>query len=76
MAAQVLTDLTDALNKAKTAMDAATTLINGIPLKIQTAIDTAIAGGATAAELTPFTDLITSLNASSTALAAATTANP
>ncbi len=53
----------------------ATLLINGIPVLLQAAIDKALAGGATAAQLAPLTALNTDLKAKSDALAAAVAAN-
>jgi hypothetical protein len=55
--------------------DSATLLINGIAARIQAAVDKAIAGGATADQLAPITDEITSLKTASDNLAAAVVAN-
>ncbi len=61
---------------ASTSVEAsATTLINGIAARIQAAVDAAIAGGATAAELAPVQAEVDALNAGSTALNAAIVAN-
>lgn len=62
--------------KANTdAEDSAVVLINGIAARIQTAVDAAIAGGATAAELAPVQAEVTAMKASADALAAAVLAN-
>jgi hypothetical protein len=58
------------------AEQSATTLINGFAARMQAAIDAALAGGATAAELAPVQAEVDSLKASSDALAAAVAANP
>ncbi len=50
-------------------------LINGFAARIQAAIDAALAGGATAADLAPITAEVDSMKASADALAAAVTAN-
>lgn len=50
-------------------------VINGIAARIQAAVDAAIAGGASAADLAPVTDEIAALKASSDALSAAVQAN-
>ena len=76
MAPQVLTDLTTAVANAKGAMESATTLINGIAARVQAAVDKAIAGGATAADLAPVQAEIDALNTDSAALSAAIIANP
>jgi len=76
MPAQVLVDLDAAVTKAKGAMESATVLINGIAARIQDAVNAALAGGATAAELAPIQAEVDALNADSSALAAAVAANP
>lgn len=55
--------------------DSAIALINGIAARIQAAVDAAIAGGASAADLAPVTDEIAALKAKTDALAAAVQAN-
>lgn len=55
--------------------DSAIALINGIAARIQAAVDAAIAGGATAADLAPVTDEIALLKAKTDALSAAVAAN-
>ena len=51
-------------------------LIDGIAARVQTAVDAALLGGATAAELAPVQAEVDALKASSDALAAAVAANP
>jgi hypothetical protein len=55
--------------------DSAVAFITGVPGLIQAAIDKATAGGATATQLAPFTDLTVQLQAKSDALQTALTAN-
>jgi hypothetical protein len=76
MPAQVLTDLETATIAAKGAMESATTLINGITARVQAAVDKAVAGGASAADLAPVQQVVNDLNTDSTALSAAVAANP
>lgn len=71
----VITALIEQVTKTRDVNASATTLINGIAARIQTAVDAAIQNGATAAELAPVTDEIALLNNSSTALSDAITAN-
>ncbi len=62
--------------KANTDAEAsAVLLINGIAARIQTAVDAAVAGGATAAELAPVQAEVDALKKSSDDLAAAVIAN-
>lgn len=61
---------------ANTSAEAsAVTVLNGVAARIQAAVDAAIAGGASAADLAPVTDEIAAMKASSDALAAAIAAN-
>jgi hypothetical protein len=53
----------------------AITVLNGIAARIQAAVDAAVAGGASAADLAPVQAEVDSLKASSAALAAAVAAN-
>ncbi len=53
----------------------AVVLINGISQRITDAVTAALAGGATAAELQPFTDLAAAMKTEADALAAAIVAN-
>lgn len=55
--------------------DSATLLITGIAARIQAAVDKAIAGGATAAELEPVQAEVDAMKRSADALAAAVLAN-
>lgn len=75
MASQILVDLDAAVKNANDTMASATTFINGIAARVQAAIDAAIAGGATAAELAPIQAEVDSLKASAAALSAAVAAN-
>ncbi len=62
--------------EANTAVEAsALQLINGITGRIQSAVETALAGGATAEDLAPITDEVAALKASADALSAAVQAN-
>lgn len=56
-------------------LDSATVFINGVPGLIQAAVDKAIAGGATAAQLAPLSQLASDMKAKSDALTAAIAAN-
>jgi len=57
------------------AESSALTLINGISARVQAGIDTALAGGATAAQLAPIQAEVTAMQTSAAALAAAVVAN-
>jgi hypothetical protein len=62
--------------KANTDVEAsATQLINGIAARVQAAVDKAIAGGATAADLAPVQAEVDAMKASADALSAAVVAN-
>ena len=56
-------------------IDSATTLVGGISQMITDAVAKSVAGGASAADLTPLTELATTLGVKSSALAAAVAAN-
>lgn len=71
----ILDDLAAAVTKATDAEDAATLLINGIAARVQSAIDAALKGGATVAQLAPVQAEVDALNAKSDALSAAVVAN-
>ncbi len=71
----ILDDLKAQVESTETVEASALALINGITARIESAVSTAIAGGATAAQLAPITDEVTALKASSDALSAAITAN-
>lgn len=76
MPAQVLADLESSVGRARGAMTSATALISGIAARVKTAVDEALANGATAEELAPVTALVDGLNTDGEALAAAVVANP
>lgn len=62
--------------KANTDAEAAAVIVlNGIAARIQAAVDAAVAGGASAADLAPVQAEVDSLKASSDALSAAVVAN-
>lgn len=73
--AEQIAALTAQVTKATTVEKSAQTLIEGIKARIDAAVAAAIAGGATAEQLQPLTDLGTSLDTESDALAAAVQAN-
>lgn len=75
MASPLLAPLAATVTKARTVMASATSLVNGIPGLIQSAVQQAIANGATAEELKPVSDLGIALDAEADALAAAVLAN-
>lgn len=68
-------DAIDAIEAAKGAENSATLLINGFAARMQTAVDAALANGATEAELAPVQAEVDQLKEASTALAAAVAAN-
>jgi hypothetical protein len=76
MPPQILADLAAVVERTKTIENSAVTLINGIAKRVQDAIDKALAGGASAADLAPVQDEVNAMNASADALAAAVAANP
>lgn len=63
------------VDQDQTVIGSAVTLINGIAAQITAAVNAALAGGATAAQLAPLTDLTTSLAAADQALATAVANN-
>ena len=71
----ILDDLQAQVTASETVESSAVTLINGIAARIQAAVDAAVAGGATAAQLAPVTAEVAALKASSDALSAAVVAN-
>jgi len=71
----ILVALEAEVAEATTVMASAVTLINGFAARVQSAVDAAIANGATEAELAPVQAEIDALNASGDALAAAVLAN-
>lgn len=75
MANPTLDALAAQVTQNTTIEGSAVQLINGIAQRITDAVNAAIAGGATAADLQPVTDEIAALKASSDALSAAIAAN-
>lgn len=75
MASPILNDLVAQVTASKTVMASATLLINGFSTRLQTAIDAALAEGATKDELAPLQELADGVKADVAALAAAITAN-
>jgi len=71
----ILDDLQAEVTKDVAVMSSATTLINGIAARVQAAVDAALAGGATAAQLAPVQAEVDALKAGSADLASAVTAN-
>ncbi len=76
MANPTLDNLAAAVTKIEGVADSAIALINGIAARIQAAVDAAISGGATAADLAPVQAEVDGLNAKADALSAAVAANP
>lgn len=70
-----LNGITNAVTKATTVEASAQALIEGFAARLQTAVDAAVANGATADQLQPVSDLATALDTESDALQAAVTAN-
>lgn len=75
MPPQVLDDLAASVTNITNVADSAIAALNGIAARIQAAVDAAIAGGATAAQLAPVQDEVNALNAKAQALADAIVAN-
>ena len=71
----ILDDLAAQVKANTDAEDSATLLINGFAARVQAAVDAAIAGGATAAQLAPVQDEVTAMKRSADALSAAVVAN-
>ena len=71
----VIDDLVTAVAAEDTVVNSAIVYIKSVPGLIQAAVDRAVAGGATAAQLAPLTGLVSDLQAKSAALQAALTAN-
>lgn len=70
-----LQPLIDEITQADTVIDSAVVFIAGIPALIAAAVAAAIAGGATAVQLKPVTDLGDTLKAKAQALSDAMTTN-
>ncbi len=64
------------IQNTRGVLKSAKALIDTIATRIQTAVDAALANGATAAELQPWTDELAGMPGESDALAAAVAANP
>ena len=75
MANPTLDNLATAVTKIEGVADSAIALINGIAARIQAAVDAAIAGGASAADLAPVQAEVDGLNAKADTLSAAVAAN-
>ena len=75
MANKTIDDLVAQVEKSKTVEKSATLLIGGIAARMQAAVDAAIAGGVSAADMAPVQAEIDSLGASSDDLATAVSAN-
>lgn len=75
MPSQILADLQAEVTKDVSVMGSATTLINGFAARVQAAVDAAIAGGASAADLAPVQAEVDALRAGATDLATAVAAN-
>lgn len=71
----ILQNLADAVTQATSAEASAITLINGIAQRIQDAVNAALAGGATAAQLAPVQAEADALKASAQSLTDAIAAN-
>ncbi len=75
MANPTLDALAAAVTKITDTADSAIALINGIAARIQAAVDAAVTGGASAADLAPVQAEVDGLNSKADALAAAVAAN-
>lgn len=71
----ILDDLAAQVKATTDAEDAAILVLNGIAARIQAAVDAAVAGGATAAQLQPVQDEVNALKAKTDELSAAVVAN-
>lgn len=76
MANPILGTLADEITQTRTVIASAVVLIDGISARIQTAVEAAVANGATEAELAPFVELEAALEADRNALATAVSRNP
>ncbi len=75
MASQILMDLEAQVAASTQVEGSAVLLINGFAARVQAAVDAAIAGGATAAELAPVQAEVDAMKASATSLSDAVAAN-
>jgi len=71
MPSPVVDSVVNEANQDVTVMEGATTVINGISGMVQTAVDQALANGATAEQLQPVSDVIAVLAEKRAALATA-----
>jgi hypothetical protein len=72
---KTIQDLIDEITSADTIIDGATVFVNGVPGLINTAVQQALANGATAAQIQPVTDLAALMTTKAAALNAAILAN-
>lgn len=75
MANQLVADAITAMTNATSVDASVLAFVSSVPGMIQAAVDAALAGGATAAELAPFTALSADLTAKTAAIVAAITPN-
>lgn len=75
MANQALTDLITEVNRTTTLDDSILAFLQGVPGLIQTAVDAAVANGASEAELEPLVQLKADLSSKNDAITAAMSAN-
>ena len=75
MAADLTADI-QTIKDTEGVIDSATAFVNSVTTRIATAVDAALANGATAEQLRPVTDELAAMKAKSDALAAAVAANP
>ena len=71
----ILDDLAAQVKANTDVEDSATLLINGFAARVQAAVDKALAGGATAAELAPVQAEVDAMKTSAAALSSAVAAN-
>jgi hypothetical protein len=71
----ILGPLADEITQTRGVIASAVTLINGFAARLDAAVQTALANGATELELAPFTELEAALETDRNALAAAVAAN-
>lgn len=76
MANPILAELEATVRNTNGVIDSAIAFVNGVPGLIQAAVEQALANGATAEELAPFTVLEADLEAKATDLANAIASNP
>ena len=76
MANAVIDQLVQQVHDTEGVLDSAVVYVKSVPGLIDTAVQKALANGATAAELAPLTDLSAELKAKGQALSDAIAANP